>query len=447
MCNPSQTNPVRILLWHTRDLRLHDHPVLTGAETREVLPVYCLDTALFKFLSYDGVTFSKMGPLRLHFLVETLEQLRASYRKQGGDLLILQGDTIEQIQPLIDRYQIEEVWTEVAVTSEEQRLQQRLSDAVNVSLHAFRANTLLNPKQLPFPEGHCPKSFTSFRKKVEKKGEAFPEGQTHFPENLSLISLQDESIEPSQLVAKMASVFEDTTASAASSVDGRTAFPFEGGEVAALEHLEHYLWKTQNIARYKETRNGLIGAEYSSKFSPWLALGSLSAAHTYREIRRFEAEVTENKSTYWLIFELLWRDFFWLVARKNGNAIFKQGGIQQRDMHYANPKGAFLSWIEGRTDDEFVNACMNELRLTGYLSNRGRQNAASYLCHDLDVDWRWGAAWFEHCLLDYDPHSNWGNWMYIAGVGNGGQNRRFNTQSQAEHYDKNGEFQQLWRKG
>ena len=164
----------------------------------------------------------------------------------------------------------------------------------------------------------------------------------------------------------------------------------------------------------------------------------------YAEVKAFEAEVQANDSTYWLIFELLWRDYFRLVAAQHGTAIFQQGGIQHREMHYANPAGAFERWIQGQTDNAFVNACMHELRLTGYLSNRGRQNAASYLCHDLRVDWRWGAAWFEHCLLDYDPCSNWGNWMYIAGVGNGGPNRRFDVQSQADFYDPQGAFQRLW---
>jgi deoxyribodipyrimidine photo-lyase len=88
---------------------------------------------------------------------------------------------------------------------------------------------------------------------------------------------------------------------------------------------------------------------------------------------------------------------------------------------------------------------MRELAATGFMSNRGRQNVASYLVHDLGVDWRWGAAYFEQQLIDYDPASNWGNWAYIAGVGNDPRpNRKFNTRSQAERYDPEGRYVAVW---
>jgi len=90
---------------------------------------------------------------------------------------------------------------------------------------------------------------------------------------------------------------------------------------------------------------------------------------------------------------------------------------------------------------------MRELAATGYLSNRMRQNVASYLIHELEGDWRAGAAWFEHALIDYDVHSNQGNWAYIAGVGTdprGG--RAFNIQKQAHDYDRSGDYRKLWTK-
>jgi deoxyribodipyrimidine photo-lyase len=88
---------------------------------------------------------------------------------------------------------------------------------------------------------------------------------------------------------------------------------------------------------------------------------------------------------------------------------------------------------------------MNELRLTGFMSNRGRQNVASYFCHDLKLDWRIGAAYFEQQLIDYDECSNWGNWAYIAGVGNDPRpDRNFNIEKQATVYDKNKSYRKLW---
>ena len=88
---------------------------------------------------------------------------------------------------------------------------------------------------------------------------------------------------------------------------------------------------------------------------------------------------------------------------------------------------------------------MRELNTTGWMSNRGRQNVASYLIHDLSIDWRWGAAYLESQLIDYDPASNYGNWMYIAGVGNDPRpSRKFNTKGQAERYDTEGTYRKLW---
>ena len=106
---------------------------------------------------------------------------------------------------------------------------------------------------------------------------------------------------------------------------------------------------------------------------------------------------------------------------------------------------SFELWKNGKTNDSFVNANMNELLKTGYMSNRGRQNVASYLVHDLGVDWRLGASWFEHLLLDYDVASNTGNWIYIAGVGNDPRaNRKFDTIRQAKRYDGKNTYQNLW---
>jgi deoxyribodipyrimidine photo-lyase len=95
--------------------------------------------------------------------------------------------------------------------------------------------------------------------------------------------------------------------------------------------------------------------------------------------------------------------------------------------------------------NDFINANMIELKLTGFMSNRGRQNVASYFCNDLKLDWRYGAAYFEQQLVDYDECSNWGNWAYIAGVGNDPrESRYFNIEKQATVYDKTKSYRNLW---
>ncbi|MEM6377341.1 MAG: DASH family cryptochrome, partial [Bacteroidota bacterium] len=226
--------------------------------------------------------------------------------------------------------------------------------------------------------------------------------------------------------------------------DKRTAIQFKGGAMAAEDRLEHYFWGTDAVAEYKNTRNGLIGADYSTKFSAWLANGCISPRTIWFEVDDYESERTANSSTYWVKFELLWREYFKFVAMKYGNKIFWKGGIQDKNVSFATHKKYFAKWAHGETGDDFVDANMRELLHTGFMSNRGRQNVASYLVHQLKLDWRMGAAWFESLLIDYDVCSNYGNWMYAAGVGNDPRDRVFNTKKQAGMYDGDGAYRKLW---
>ncbi|WP_372973692.1 DASH family cryptochrome, partial [Muriicola sp.] len=217
-----------------------------------------------------------------------------------------------------------------------------------------------------------------------------------------------------------------------------------GGENAGGKRIQEYFWDSGKLAYYKKTRNGLVGKDYSSKLSPWLANGSLSAKKVYWEVKRFEKEVKKNQDTYWLVFELIWRDYFKYVSLKHGNRIFHLGGILGRDYSWGNSEAAKKDWIRGNTTEPFVNANMIELARTGWMSNRGRQNVASFWAKELQQDWRIGASYFEAMLLDYDVHSNWGNWMYNSGVGNDPRDRKFNIQRQASQYDPKGKFQNRW---
>jgi len=228
-------------------------------------------------------------------------------------------------------------------------------------------------------------------------------------------------------------------------VHPNSAFPFLGGTNEGLKRIDYYFWKSKKLSFYKKTRNGLLKTDYSSKLSSWLSNGSLSAKQIYWEVKSYEKKVLKNSSTYWLIFELLWRDYFKFVSMKYGNKIFHINGISsvKREWNYDTKK--INAWINGKTKEPFIDSNMIELQKTGWMSNRGRQNVASYLTKDLKIDWRIGAAYFESMLIDYDVHSNYGNWMYNAGVGNDPlPDRKFNPKIQSERYDPNKNFQKLW---
>ncbi len=189
----------------------------------------------------------------------------------------------------------------------------------------------------------------------------------------------------------------------------------------------------------------MLGADYSSKFSPWLALGCLSPRFIYEQVKEYEAERLKNDSTYWLVFELLWRDFFRFICAKHGNQIFRQSGLQGIRIPWKEDWERFRLWREGLTGFPLVDANMRELAATGFMSNRGRQNVASFLTKNLGINWLLGAEWFESLLIDYDVCSNWGNWNYTAGVGNDARGfRYFNIPKQSRDYDPKGDYIRHW---
>jgi len=428
----------RILIWFRNDLRLHDNEALTAAirKADEVIPYYCFDTRQFTNTPYG---FPKTGPFRTRFLIESVESLDRQIRQLGGKMLVQTGQPEELIPKLVAQLNINAVYTHREVTDQELKVEEVLEYNLwkhRVPLTYFWGHTLYHLDDLPFPMRNLPEVFTDFRKQVERYVNVRPTFPA--PERLKVpLELPDATI-PS------VNHFGLTSPAA----DERAVLAFTGGETAGLERLQYYIWDEDLLKNYKQTRNGLIGGDYSSKLAPWLALGCVSPRKVYEEVKKYEAQRVKNDSTYWLIFELLWRDYFRFIAHKHGNKLFKPGGIRDLPVgEAAQPYNriSFERWRNGTTGIPFVDASMIELRQTGFQSNRGRQNVASFLVKDLKVDWRAGAAWFESQLIDYDPCSTYGNWNYVAGVGNDPrENRYINMIKQAYQYDPDGVYVKLW---
>ena len=219
---------------------------------------------------------------------------------------------------------------------------------------------------------------------------------------------------------------------------------FDGCEQSAIKHLERYFGSDLPL-NYKNVRNNLEGWKSSSKLSPWLGYGCISPRQVMASIIQYEVERGKNSSTECLSSEILWREYFQWSHFKVGSKTYKFKGLADNPPLTTFYPERFRKWCLGNTPYPLVNACMNELRVTGYLSNRGRQIVASCLVNELSVDWRFGAAWFEEQLIDYDAAVNWGNWQYIAGVGvdpRGG--RHFNLEKQTALFDKDNRYQSKW---
>jgi deoxyribodipyrimidine photo-lyase len=421
------------LVWFRNDLRVHDNESLTNAidENDTVIAVYCFDPRHFE---QTGFGFKKTEKFRAKFLIESVTTLKQNLEKLNISLLVYHQKPEDCIPEIIAQHEINSVYFQEEWTSEEMEVLKNIKAKVSDSV-AFKATYnqfLFHPEDIPFEIQSIPNVFTQFRNQCEKSTKIKPElaVQTMSEDNW----ITNEAVIPTL----------ETLGFTDFKMDSRTAFPFRGGEDEAIKRLKNYFWETKKLSVYKLTRNGLIGTDFSSKFSPWLANGSISAKTIYWEIVKYEQEIEKNDSTYWLIFELIWRDYFKYVSMKNGNSIFKIGGILDKKYDWKTNQSDINNWINGNTQEPFVNANMIELQQTGWMSNRGRQNVGSYFAKNLLLDWRIGAAYFEAMLIDYDIHSNYGNWMYVSGVGNDPRDRKFNIKLQAENYDGQSKFQKLW---
>lgn len=413
------------LLWLRRDLRLDDQRTLAeAARDPRLLPVFCLaaDPA-------DGPGgLPRRGPHRDRFLRETLRALGDALRARGSDLLVVEAAPEQALPDLCRRFAVDRVVVGREPGSEESDQVARLATLLPCPLREIEEGGLLDAAALPFAVDALPDTFSAFRRQVERHARVEPPRPA-----------------PSRLPPVPAGARGTAVAPGPAGHDPRAVMVFRGGEAAGQRHLHTYLWRWRALRHYKATRNGLLRADDSSKLSPWLASGALSARRVYHETLRFEALHGGDDNTYWLRFELLWREYFRWVLYRHGGALFRRRGLRDQPPACRPDDARWRAWRDGRTGVPLIDAGLRELSATGFVSNRMRQNLASFLVHELAQDWRLGAAWFEACLIDYDPASNWGNWAYLAGVGNDPRGHRwFNVLSQAERYDPHGDYVARW---
>lgn len=424
-----------VAVFFTNNLRIHDNAVLHAANNREnkVLPLYFHDTTLSQKGEFG---MRDIWPYRAKFVCESVNNLKDNLRNINSNLCIIRWSDFSELISYLKQFKITKVYVEEEVGYYEiQRFKtlQYLLEKENISLFKIWDHTLVHKDDLDFYMSDMPQVFTQFRKSVEKNSNICEIIQA--PKWMSTVNFP----ETTALDIKTDFWYENVE------LDSRRAIEFVWWEDSALERLQHYFWETNSLSEYKKTRNWLIWRDYSSKFSPYLALWCISTRHIYWEVKRYETSVIKNSSTYWLVFELLWRDFFQFIFLQNPLRFFEDYNKGEKALENIKQNRKFKKWKQGKTGVSFVDANMKELAATGFMSNRGRQIVASYLVNDLKVDWRLWAKYFESILIDYDVASNWGNWAYVAGVGNDPRdNRYFNVEKQQNTYDPKWEYRKLW---
>ena len=419
------------LVWFRSNLRVEDNTSLSRAikDSSRVIGYINIDPAIFELSDYG---FKKTEKFRTKFLLESIQDLKKQLNGINISLIITNQDFETSINSIIEKYNIRSIYMQKEWTRDELAEEKQIPKHINL-IKDFD-QFLYSPESVKEVYENIPRGFSNFRKKCEKYLDI--EYPLQIPKPLD----KKNNIDDVYSIPTLNDLgFEEFR------VHKDSVFKFLGGETSAKERVYEYFFETKRISKYKLTRNGLLGKDYSSKLSSWLANGSISVRYVYMQIKKYEEEIEKNESTYWLFFELIWRDFFKYVSMQHKDKFFSKSGIYGNSKDWSNNRELINSWINGETNEPFVNANMKELSKTGFMSNRGRQNVANYLTKELKIDWRIGAEYFESLLIDYDVHSNYGNWLYNAGIGNDSMPfRKFNPKLQSERYDPNKEYEKLW---
>ncbi|KFA49716.1 hypothetical protein S40293_01444 [Stachybotrys chartarum IBT 40293] len=509
----------RILIYlFRRDLRVSDNPILHHlASTADhgfthLLPVFVFPShqiELSGFLKEGGQSpypkplshvgkFWRCGPHRAKFIADSVWDLKSSLESLNSGLVMRVGNTADVVKGLIGHFDEKDVKVGAVWMTEEKSTEEiQEQDAVAAICGQHEVDFKLWTDEKYFVDDRdtglekpqdLPDVFTTYRKSQEPLRER-PRPTLPRPENGALPPMPDTSlVAPQDEPFIISETLEDLQARLVKPVstylvdpptfpdDIESAHPSRGGETEAQKRVS-YLIKSGAMSRYKDTRNGLVGLDYSTKLSAYLALGCLTSRYIHTEMVKLEDGTEpafegaegygkgENKGTTAVRFELLWRDYMRLCTMKFGPNLFKLEGFRQEDNYSkvwktadakkASPKQEpstediakiLQRFFNGTTGLGLIDASQRELFLTGYTSNRARQNVASFFAKHLEIDWRYGAEWYEFLLVDYDVSSNWANWQYVSGVGNDprGSSRVFNPVKQAFDYDTDGTYVRGW---
>jgi len=432
-----------VVFWFRQDWRLHDAPALCAAiaaaqrQGTWLLAVAVQDPAETAPTAWG---FARCSPRRLAWQAQAMQDVAQQLQAQGQTLWVTQGPAVGSLHRLWQHCGQPWLLTQDIAAPEEQAQVQALRQ-LGVGVQTVWQSSLIDPGALPCAPHDVPDTFSTWRRSLEAAGvTATPPlpAPRAWPPPPSLTLPQGWQPWPAGADPAPAPVQAQGDL-AAWGVGPQT----HGGERAALASVQAYA-ASARPQHYHATRNGLMGSDCSTKWSPWLATGALSARQAWAAIADLERAHGRSQGTQALWYELLWRDHFRWLHHKHGRRLYRARGLREGPPPRHNPQ-AFARWCRGETGHPFIDAGLRELVTTGYLSNRLRQNVASVLVHDLGGDWRAGAAWFESHLLDYDVYSNQGNWLYLSGRGTDPRGpRRFDPDRQARLYDPDGAYTRHW---
>lgn len=406
----------RALIWLRRDLRLEDHTLLAHAEAEgwEVALAFVFDEKLLKKLPKQD--------RRVSFFHVALEELDAGLRERGSRLVARVGDPVKEIPALAKSLGVSQVLAAEDYEPYALKRDEAVRKALGpIPLTLLPDQTLFRPAEIRNGAGAPYRVFTAYKNECLRR---LGKGTTDARGSSLPAFVKASALEPHRARWDLSSLgFE------------RQATWLEPGEKAAKRRLQAFAKK---ISAYEASRNFPSDHGGTSGLSAHLRFGTISIRACARLAERHESQGAAT----WLT-ELLWRDFFMMILaefpRVGCGGCFHE---EYDQIEWPGTEAHFRAWKEGRTGFPLVDAAMRHFNDTGWMHNRLRMVAASFLVKDLLVDWRKGEKYFADHLLDFDLAANNGGWQWSASTGCDAQPyfRIFNPCSQSERFDPNGDF-------
>jgi deoxyribodipyrimidine photo-lyase len=409
-----------ILLWHRRDLRLHDNAALHEAISagKPLIPLFILDPGI---LSAEDT-----APVRVDFLLASLNALKENYQAIGGDLFLRQGDPATVLQEFVQQAGIEEIHWNDDVEPYSRKRDETVRNALQtlgVRIIIHQDQMLHGPGTILTQMGQPYSVYTPFWRNwiSQEKRKPFPAPKAiHLPK----VSLEIGTIPKLKELGLSSSI----------------PLPLIG-EKAALAQLEKFC--TGAIFDYDEQRNFPAEAG-TSQLSIYLKFGMLGIRTAWEHTERALLHRPAIGITTWRQ-ELCWREFykhvlFYFPRVADGNYL-----TQYNNFVWDENKEYFARWCAGETGYPIVDAAMRQLNETGWMHNRSRMIVASFLTKDLLIPWQWGERYFMQKLLDGDQSANNGGWQWSASMGTDPKPLRiFNPITQANKFDAQTTYIRRW---
>ena len=388
------------IFWFRRDLRLEDNTALYHAITKNknILPIFIFDENILNELAVNDP--------RVTFIYQTLLKINTKLKSHNTSVKILKGEPFLVWKSLLQKYNVDAVYVnkdyEPYAIKRDQKIKELLSEN-NIKWFAYKDQVIFEESEIIKADGNPYIKFTPYKNKW-------------------LSAYTQNPIKPKiEFSSFLKTIYNLPTLKTLGFLESKIKVP-----EYSLSILDNYA-----------TTRDYPALDATSHLGTHLRFGTIS-------IRQIISQLKKTNEAF--LTELIWREFFMQIIYHFPKVVTHNFNSKYNTIKWRNNEEDFKKWCAGKTGYPLVDAGMRQLNRTGYMHNRVRMVAASFLCKHLLINWRWGEAYFAKKLLDFDLASNNGNWQWVAGTGCDAAPyfRIFNPTEQLKKFDKTNSYIKTW---